>query len=67
MWHLRISPLHHKEVTVATLGDHEAVARARSWRGGVHVLVDLQGPTLGGRPELTALRSAPVQVRAPHQ
>lgn len=43
------------------MGDIEAAAMIRDI--GLHVLVDLNGYTSGGRLSLLALRVAPVQVR----
>lgn len=47
-------------VDLVSLGHHEAVAAVR--HTGAHIVVDLQGYTLGTRSELTALRLAPIQV-----
>ena len=32
-------------------------------RTGTHIVVDLQGHTLGSQPQITARRAAPIQVR----
>ncbi|HEX2649993.1 MAG TPA: tetratricopeptide repeat protein [Burkholderiales bacterium] len=47
-------------VDVAALGGAEAAARIRA--DGVQVLVDLKGHTAEARPEILALRPAPVQA-----
>jgi protein O-GlcNAc transferase len=46
---------------LAAAGHAESVERIRA--DGPHVVVDLQGHTLGARTEIAAMRVAPVQVR----
>ncbi len=47
-------------IELSPLGHDEAASRARS--RSPHILIDMQGFTLGGRPEITARRVAPIQV-----
>ncbi|MCU0767620.1 MAG: glycosyltransferase, partial [Gammaproteobacteria bacterium] len=59
-WRRRLVAAADAFVDVAPLALCDVAARIRA--DGVHLLVDLKGYTAGGRPELFALRPAPVVV-----
>ena len=50
----------HLFVDLVEKGHVEATETIR--RTGTHIIIDLQGHTLGGRVEITARRAAPIQV-----
>lgn len=50
---------------LAELGYTAAVQACRD--EGMHIVVDLQGHTMGGRTEIAARRVAPIQVTNPEK